>query len=92
MDRGFYILRKLFNTGSSVTIEDFSSLRITGPYSLQKLGPDFAIISSGEFKIEVSGTDLTVDTLTEEVALFTFTSISAMNMTTVENKEAAYDA
>jgi len=92
VDRGFYILRKLFNTGSSVTIEDFSSLRITGPYSLLKLGPDFAIISSGEYKIEVSGTDLTVETLTEEVALFTFTSISAMNMTTGENKEAAYDA
>ena len=41
---GFIILKRLFQTGSSVTIEDFASLRINGPYSLLKLGPDFAII------------------------------------------------
>ena len=92
MDRGFYILKRLFQTGSSVTIEDFASLRINGPYSLLKLGPDFAIISSGEYRIEAIGTDLTVETLSEEVAVFTFTSITAMNVTTGADKEAKRDA
>jgi hypothetical protein len=92
VDRGFYILRKLFNTGSSVTIEDFTTLRVIGPYSLLKLGPDFAIIDSEEYRIEVSGNDLTVETLAEEVAVFTFTSITSMNVTTGADREAAYDA
>ena len=92
MDRGFYILKRLFQTGSSVTIEDFASLRINGPYSLLKLGPDFAIISSGEYRIEATGTDLTVETLSEEVAVFTFTSITTMNVTTGADKEAERNA
>ena len=92
MDRGFYILKRLFQTGSSVTIEDFASLRINGPYSFLKLGPDFAIISSGEYRIEAIGTDLTVETLSEEVAVFTFTSITAMNVTTGADKEAERNA
>jgi len=92
VDRGFYILKRLFQTGSSVTIEDFASLRINGPYSLLKLGPDFAIISSGEYRIEAIGTDLTVETLSEEVAVFTFTSITAMNVTTGADKEAERNA
>ena len=92
MDRGFYILRKLFQTGSSVTIEDFASIRINGPYSLLKLGPDFAIIGSGEYRIEAIGTDLRVETLSEEVAVFKFTSITTMKVTTGADREAAYDA
>jgi hypothetical protein len=85
-------LRKLFQTGSSVTIEDFASLRINGPYSLLKLGPNFAIIGSGEYRIEAIGTDLTVETLSEEVAVFTFTAITALNVTTGADREAAHDA
>lgn len=85
-------MRKLFNTGSSVTIEDFTTLRVNGPYSLLKLGPDFAIISSGEYRIEASGSDLTVETLSEEVAVFTFTSITSMNVTMGADRESAYDA
>ncbi len=85
-------MKRLFQTGSSVTIEDFASLRINGPYSLLKLGPDFAIISSGEYRIEAIGTDLTVETLSEEVAVFTFTSITAMNVTTGAEKEAERNA
>ncbi|MER2089651.1 hypothetical protein [Sporosarcina sp. JAI121] len=85
-------MRKLFNTVSSVTIEEFTSLRINGPYALLKLGPDFAIIASGEYRIEASGTDLTVETLSEEVAVLTFTAITALSVTTDVNKEAIYDA
>ena len=92
MDRGFYILKRLFQTGSSVTIEDFASLRINGPYSLLKLGPEFVIISSGEYRIEALGTDLTVETLSEEVAVFKFTSIITLNVTTGADKEAEHYA
>ncbi len=85
-------MRKLFNTGSSVTIEEFSSLRINGPYTLLKLGPDFAIIKCGDYMIEASGEDLTVDTLSEEVAVFSFTSITAMRVTTGEDNEVTHGA
>ncbi|MFC5591044.1 hypothetical protein ACFPRA_19370 [Sporosarcina soli] len=75
-------MRKLFDTGSSVTIEEFRSVRINGPYALLKLGPDFAVIKCGQYRIEATGEELTVETLSEEVAIFTFTSI-----TTLEIKE-----
>ena len=85
-------MRKIFNTGSSVTIEEFSSLRINGPYTLLKLGPDFAMIKCGEYMIEASGEDLLVETLSEEVAVFSFTSITAMNVTTGESNGLTHGA
>ena len=85
-------MKRLFQTGSSVTIEDFASLRINGPYSLLKLGPEFVIIGSGEYRIEAIGTDLTVETLSEEVAVFKFTSITTLNVTTGADKEAEHYA
>ncbi|WP_318615071.1 hypothetical protein [Sporosarcina sp. YIM B06819] len=78
-------MRKLFNTGSSVTIEEFSSLRINGPYTLLKLGPDFAMLKSGDYMIEASGEDLIVETLSEEMAVFSFTTITAMRVTTEQD-------
>ncbi len=73
-------MRKLFDTGSSVTIEEFRSVRINGPYALLKLGPDFAVIKCGQYRIEATGEELTVETLSEEVAIFTFTSITALEI------------
>ncbi len=87
MNRGFLFLRKIFNTGSSVTIEEFSSLRINGPYTLLKLGPDFAMIKCGDYRIEASGEDLIVETLSEEVAVFSFTAITTMRVTTEQDDE-----
>lgn len=92
MDRGFLFLRKIFNTGSSVTIEEFSSLRISGPYTLLKLGPDFAMIKSGDYMIEASGEDLIVETLSEEVAVFSFASITTMHVTTEEDNGVKHRA
>ncbi|MEK5038886.1 hypothetical protein [Sporosarcina sp. FSL K6-3457] len=85
-------MRKIFNTGSSVTIEEFSSLRINGPYTLLKLGPDFAMIKSGDYMIEASGEDLIVETLSEEVAVFSFASIKAMHVTTEEDRGGKHRA
>lgn len=90
MNRGFYLLKKIFNTGSSITIEEFSSLRVNGPYTLLKLGPDFAMIRSGDYVIEASGEELTVETLSEEVAVFSFAAITAMKITTGEDDGVAY--
>lgn len=90
MYRGFYYLRKLFQTGSSVTIDDFSSLRINGPYALLKLGPDFAAIKNGNYTIEVTGNDLIIDLLSEEVAVFTFTAITKLIIITQEEDGTPY--
>ncbi len=92
MSRGFLFLRKIFNTGSSVTIEEFSSLRINGPYTLLKLGPDFAMIKSGDYRIEASGENLIVETLSEEVAVFSFTVMTMLHVTSVAEDEVQYRA
>lgn len=83
-------MKKLFNTSSFVAIDDFSSIRITGPYELLKLGPDFATIKSGGYKIKTTGDDLLVDVLSEEVAVFSFTSITNLTITLDAHEEKTY--
>lgn len=65
-------------------------MQINGPYALLKLGPDFANVQCGDYMIEVSGEDLTVDVLQEEVAVFTFTTITAMNVSNKQERGALY--
>lgn len=81
MYRGFYYLKKLFNIGSSIVIDDFSLIRITGPYTLLNLGPNFASIKCHDYIVEAKGEDLIVDKLLEELAIFSFSSILKMEIT-----------
>ena len=83
-------MKKLFNTGSSIVIDEFSSLQINGPYELVTLGPDFAIIKSGERTIETSGEGLTVDLLSEEMAVFSFDSIEKITIARLKKEETRY--
>lgn len=83
-------MKKLFNTGSLIAIDEFSTLRINGPYTLVLLGPDFATIKSGNYTIETSGEELVVDMLAEEVAVFSFDSISKMTITRLKNEATPY--
>lgn len=77
---------------SSVTIDEFTSIRITGPYSLLKLGPDYAAIRSGDHVIEATGEELIVETLSEEIAVFSFESISRMTIKEIRDGQDAYDS
>ena len=56
-------MKKLFNIGSSIIIDDFSSLQINGPYALLNLGPDFATIKCDDTRLRQIGEDLIVDKL-----------------------------
>lgn len=56
------------------------SLRITGPYELLTLGPNLAIVKSGEYVVEVSGEDLFVEKLAEEFAVFSFNKIEQLTV------------
>lgn len=85
-------MKKLFKMNSSVTIEEFVSVRITGPYSLLKLGPDYAVIRSGDHVIEATGEDLIVETLSEEMAIFSFETLKAVNIKEMKNGQDAYDS
>ncbi len=73
-------MKKLFNIGSQIVIDEFTSLRITGPYELVTLGPDFAIIKSGDYLIETTGEALIVEKLAEEAAVFSFDVITTMEI------------
>ncbi|GEN84346.1 hypothetical protein SLU01_26580 [Sporosarcina luteola] len=85
-------MKKLFKMNSSVTIDEFTSIRITGPYSLLKLGPDYAAIRSGDHVIEATGEELIVETLSEEIAVFSFESISHMTIKEIRDGQDAYDS
>ncbi|MDS9471027.1 hypothetical protein [Sporosarcina pasteurii] len=85
-------MKKLFNIGSQIVVDEFSSLRITGPYELVTLGPDFAIIKCDDYVIEVSGDQLTVEKLAEELAVFTFDSIERFSLVESNGEEGSYGA
>ncbi len=83
-------MKKLFHTGSLVEIEGFSLLRINGPYTLLALSSNLATIQTSHYTIEVMAEDLTVDALSEEVAVLTFSSMTKMTATMLESKETPY--
>ncbi|MFD1203871.1 MULTISPECIES: hypothetical protein [Sporosarcina] len=83
-------MRKLFKMGSSVTIDEYVSVHITGPYSLEKIGPDYAVIRSGDYILEVLGDELIIETLSEEVAILSFEVLR--NFTINEVKRGAHYA
>lgn len=83
-------MKKLFNTSSSIVIDEFSSLRINGPYELVTLGPDFATIKCGEYTIETTGEELVVDLLSEEMAVFSFDSITKLTIVQLKNEDISY--
>lgn len=83
-------MKKLFHTGSLVEIEGIGSLRISGPYTLLALTSNLATVQTSHYMIEVIAEDLTVDALSEEVAVLTFTSMTRMTATMLESKETPY--
>ncbi|WP_252502911.1 hypothetical protein [Sporosarcina sp. Marseille-Q4943] len=85
-------MKKLFKMNTSVTIEEFVSVSITGPYSLLKLGPDYAVIRSGDHVIEATGEDLIVETLSEEMAVFSFETLTMVTVKELKNGQDAYDS
>ncbi|MGG0667573.1 hypothetical protein ABE073_03495 [Lederbergia citrisecunda] len=85
-------MKKLFKMNSTVTIEEFVSVRITGPYSLLKLGPDYAVIRSGDHVVEATGEDLIVETLSEEMAVFSFETLTTVTIKELKSGPGAYDS
>lgn len=80
-------MKKLFKTGSSILIEENTAVRITGPYDLLAIGPDFARIQIGDRLVEVRGEDLVIDALYEQASLFQFESITTFTMKKIDDKE-----
>ncbi|WOV88817.1 hypothetical protein QWT69_06840 [Sporosarcina oncorhynchi] len=85
-------MKKLFKMNSSISIEDFNSVRITGPYSLLKLGPDYAAFKSGNHIIEAVGEELIVETLSEEMAVLSFESITCVSVKEIRDGQESYDS
>ncbi len=84
-------MKKLFNTGSIITINEFSTIQINGPCSLLALGPDFVKVKSGNYVVDASGDELLIDLLSEEVAIISFDSIHSVTINKLDNEENHYD-
>ncbi|WP_210469023.1 hypothetical protein [Sporosarcina sp. 6E9] len=84
-------MKKLFNTGSLITINEFSSIQINGPCELVTLGPDFAKVKSGNYVIEATGDELLIDLLSEEIAIISFDSIHSVTIAKLDNEVNRYD-
>ncbi|WP_191692761.1 hypothetical protein [Sporosarcina quadrami] len=85
------MLKKLFKMNSSIAIEEFVTIRITGPYSLLKLGPNYAAFRSGDHIIEAVGEELIVETLSEEIAVLSFDFITSVSVKEIRDGQEDYD-
>lgn len=90
--QGVCYLKKLFSIGSLIVIDEFSSVRINGPYDLNTLGPEFVIVNCADYVLEVSGAGLLVEKLAEEVAVFSFDAIDEMKMTRIVAEDGLYES
>ncbi|GKV54331.1 hypothetical protein NCCP2222_02780 [Sporosarcina sp. NCCP-2222] len=85
-------MRKLFKMDTSVLIDNYSSIRITGPYDLVKLSGTACTIRSENFVIDMTGQEIVIETLAEEVAVITFETLEKMMIQPGKGKDDAYDS
>lgn len=84
-------MKKLLNAHIQFVIEQFSTIRIVGPYTLLQLGPDFAEIQVDSYHINFSGIALKVDMLTEELALFSCDELSGLSIRKMDANEMRFE-
>lgn len=71
-------MKKLFEMRSAITIDENNQVRITGPYQLLSVQASKASFATTYFTIHIDGEDLLIQTLSEEVAELTFSSIQSI--------------
>ncbi|MBB4825761.1 hypothetical protein HNO89_002997 [Sporosarcina luteola] len=85
-------MRKLFKLDTSVLIDNYTSIRITGPYDLVRLSGTACTIRNDNFVIEITGQELFIEAMSEEVAVITFDSLGKMLVQPEKGKDEVYDA
>lgn len=61
-------MKKLFALHPSIIVDEFSSLRITGSYQLQRLSEQSVTFQTNDYSISITGEEVTVLALTEQHA------------------------
>ncbi|GKV68044.1 hypothetical protein NCCP2716_05420 [Sporosarcina sp. NCCP-2716] len=73
-------MRKLFEMGSFLSIEDWSTLKLLGGYELVRITPDSVLLRKEGFEIELHGTGFEFDMLLENSALLSFTELQELRI------------
>lgn len=84
-------MKKLFNLGSSILIEEYSSLKLNGKYALQKLSPDSIVLLTENYRLEAIGEDLLVQSLEDEIALIKFAVLTDLKISLREEGDSFDD-
>lgn len=77
---GFLIVKKLFELHPSVILDEFSTLRITGPYEMLKIDATTVSFQAGDYMIFITGEEVTVDSLTEQNARVSINELEALTI------------
>lgn len=73
-------MRKLFEMGSFLSIEDWSSLKLLGGYELVRITPDSVLLRKEGYEIELQGTEFEFDMLLENSALLSFRELHELHI------------
>lgn len=73
-------MRKLFEMGSLISLEDLSALKILGGYELVKITEGSAVIRKEGYVIQIIGTEIHFDMLMEQSALLSFTELHELRI------------
>ncbi|MDW0108984.1 hypothetical protein [Sporosarcina aquimarina] len=74
-------MRKLFEMGSLLSIEDFNTLKVLGGYELIKITEGYAHLRKEGYDIQISGIEIHFDMLMEHSALLSFTELHDIRIT-----------
>lgn len=73
-------MRKLFEMGSFVSLEDWSSFKLLGGYELVRISEDAVMLRKEGYEIELRGTGFEFDMLLENSALLSFAELQELHI------------
>lgn len=84
-------MRKLFEMGSLISLEDLTSLKVLGGYELVIISEDYAKLRKEGYVIHIKGTDIHFDMLMEKSALLSFTELHELRITKDAKEGEVYE-
>ncbi|WOV85513.1 hypothetical protein PGH26_06150 [Sporosarcina jeotgali] len=85
-------MRKLFEMGSLISLEDLTSLKVLGGYELVIISEGYAKLRKEGYVIHIKGADIHFDMLMEKSALLSFTELHELRITKDTMEGEMYEA
>lgn len=84
-------MKKLFTLHPSIILDEFNSLRITGYYRIKALSEQSVSFQTDDFRITITGEEVTVLALTEQNAHISIEELKEVTVRYQPEQERQYE-